>query len=257
MTKKTDGAMTQPQFYKKVVALSEKGHAGWRIKPEANYEFAKNTNAVLVTAVEFSLLAQEYPLVFINRDDAGKSIQPVAVLGLKPEQNLFLDDKAGWDAQYIPAYVRRYPFILAGDAASSDTTYTVCIDESFTGFNRQQGVALFTAEGKHSAHLEQVITFLKDFQSQSKITEQFCSHLMKLDLLEPMQANIASVDGEKFSVAGFMVISRERLKARKPLELAQLVKTDEMGLIYQHLASLDNFKKLTRRLANLQLAEAS
>jgi len=255
MAEKSDKLPQQPQFYSKVVALSDKSHADWKIKADDNYEFARKTNAVLVTAVEFPLVASEYPIVFIEQ---GGDIHPVAILGLKPEQNLFVDDKSSWDAKYIPAYVRRYPFILAGDVGKADSTYTVCIDENFSGFNRKSGERLFTDKGKHSTFLERAIAFLKDFQSQGTATSQFCSHLKKLGLLEPMQANIAaSVHGEEFSVAGFMVVSRDRLKAKKPVELAELVKTDEMGLIYHHLSSLSHFKNLTDRYASQQVAKAS
>lgn len=254
MTKDQVKAPQRPQFYKKVVALSEKEHADWRVKMDNNYEFSRQTNAVLVSAVEFAHVTHEYPIVFV---DHSGDIRPVAILGLKPQQNLYLDEKYSWDAKYIPAYVRRYPFILAGDEIKSDTTYTVCIDESFPGFNRKSGERLFTEKAEHSPYLQRAITFLKDFQAQGQATEQFCAHLKKLGLLEPMQANIASAQGEEFSVAGFMVVSRDRLKEIKPLELAELVKSDEMALIYQHLLSLGNFSKLTERYTARRMAEAS
>lgn len=249
MSSKPAEAFQQPQFYQKVVALSDKGHADWRVQAENNYKFAEQANAVLITAIEFALVASEYPIVFVEQ---GGNIQPVALLGLKPGQNLYINDKHAWDANYIPAYVRRYPFILAGDQNKVDTTYTVCIDESFAGFNRKSGEPLFAEKGKFSPYLERVIAFLKDFQAQGLATEAFCKKLKKLDLLEPMQANISSEKGEDFSVAGFMIISMDRLKARKPLEVMDLVKSDEMGLIYRHISSMSNFKKLTDRYLSSQ-----
>lgn len=244
MTEELETDVPTPQFYQKVVALSDQGHSDWRVKANNNYGFTSATNAVLITAVEFALVASEYPIVFIQQGDV---FRPVVILGLKEGQNLYLDDDKAWQSKYIPAYIRRYPFILAGDASVQDPTYTVCIDESFTGFNKKEGEALFEKDGSKSPYLERAITFLKDYQSQGIATEAFCKTVKKLDILEPMQANIASAKGEEFSVAGFWVVSRDKLKEKKPLELAELVKSDEMALIYAHLASLANFNQLVQR----------
>ena len=237
----------QPQFYQKIVALNNEGHGSWKIKSEIDYSYAANTNAVLITAIEFSLVACEYPIVFI---ESGDSIVPIAVLGLKTGENLFITADKQWDAKYIPAYVRRYPFILAGgQPKSGDPTYTVCIDEEYSGFNRDTGEPLFKAPGEHSDYLNNVISFLKDYQSQGLATERFCKQIKKMDILEPMQANFKHSKGDDLTIAGFMVVNREKLKAKKPLELAELVKSDEMALIYHHLASLNNFSNLTRHYA--------
>jgi hypothetical protein len=239
----------QPQFYKQVVALSNEGHADWKIKPINDFSYAADTNAVLVTAVEFLLVSREYPIVFI---DSGQSVIPVAVLGLKTGQNLFVTEDTTWDAKYVPAYVRRYPFILSGTKVKSgETSYTVCLDEAYPGFGKKDGEALFEKSGNQSDYLKNVVAFLKDYQSQGLATERFCKTIKKLDILEPMQANLKAVKGEDLTVAGFMVVSRDKLKSKKPLELAELIKSDEMELIYHHLASLGNFSNLTVKYGNL------
>jgi len=240
----------QPQFYKKVVALNNEGHGNWKVKSDIDYSYAVDTNAVLITAVEFLFVAREYPIVFI---ESGDSILPVAILGLKAGQNLFITPDNNWDAKYIPAYVRRYPFILSGDeSGSGDTTYTVCLDEAYQGFGREDGQPLFLESGEHSDYLENVVTFLKDYQSQGLATERFCKTVKKLDILEPMQANFKPEKGDALTVAGFMVVSRDKLKEKKPLELAELVKSDEMELIYHHLSSLSNFSSLTRKYSEIK-----
>ncbi len=237
-----------PQYYKKVVALSNKGHADWKLKAADDYSFTAGSNAVLVTAIELSLVACEYPVVFVEKSGEFK---PIAVLGLKSNQNLFLREDNSWKARYIPAYIRRYPFILSGDASATDDqnmTYTVCIDESYIGFNKDSGESLFNADGEYSAYLERAINFLKDFQSQGQVTDRFCKKLKKLDILEPMQANIASRSHKDFSLSGFWIVSNDKLKSKKPLELAELIKSDEMAFIYAHLASLSRFQSLASHL---------
>ena len=72
--------------------------------------FAGKTNSVILAGVEFSEAAKEYAIVFTQ---AGDKVVPVAMLGLRNEENLFVDDKGGWDVRCIPSFVRRYPFVLA------------------------------------------------------------------------------------------------------------------------------------------------
>ncbi len=237
-----------PQYYKKVVALSNKGHADWKIKTTDDYSFTSGSNAVLITVIEFSFIACEYPIVFV--ETSGK-FKPVAILGLKPNQNFFLCKDNSWGGKYIPAYIRRYPFILSGDMSATngqDTTYTVCIDESYTGFNKDSGESLFNSDGKYSTYLERAIKFLQGFQSEGQITDKFCKKLQRLGILEPMQANVVSKEHKDFSLSGFWVVSNDKLKGKKPLELAELVKSDEMAFIYAHLGSLSKFQSLIKCL---------
>ena len=118
-------------------------------------------------------------------------------LGLEKNKNLFVDDKGSWTADYIPAYVRRYPFILATADENKDN-FTVCIDESYPGFNTaKEGKALFDDKGEQNLILDQAVDFLKDYQSHVTLTTRFCENLSKLDILEPMQANIERATGGK------------------------------------------------------------
>jgi hypothetical protein len=234
-----------PQFYKKVVPISEKAHRDWRVRADHGYSFAATTNAVMLATIEFPPACREYPIVFVAHDG---SVRPVAVLGMKRNQNLFLKMDGSWDARYLPAYVRRYPFILAADPKRPEQ-FTICIDESFSGFNREQGESLFTAWGQQSDYLKRATGFLRDFQVQGRRTEEFCQRLTALEVLAPMQANISASSGEKFSVAGFQVVSREKLAALKPAKLAELIKSGDLELIYQHLTSLTNFQRVTDLMA--------
>jgi hypothetical protein len=234
-----------PQFYRKIAALNHQAHRDWRVSAQTNYGFASETNAVLLTTVEFPLAACEFPIVFIL---SGTRVRPVAVMGLKERQNLFVQPGGGWAGRYIPAYVRRYPFILAGEAENSGQ-FTVCVDEDFAGFNREQGESLFEADGQHSPFLKRAVTFLQDYQLQGRRTEAFCEQLQALGVLDSMQANVAPLDGGRFSLAGFLAVNRQRLKALKASKLAEMAKDDSLELLYLHLQSLTNFQRLSNQLA--------
>ncbi len=236
-----------PLFYKNVVPLNKEVHGELYIESIEGYQHTKETNSIYIAAVEFLQVSREYPIVIAKGAD--ESVFPVALLGLQQNQNLFVDAKGAWTADYIPAYVRRYPFILA-TADENNANFTVCIDESYPGFNTaKEGKPLFNDKGEQLDILNQAVDFLKDYQTHVQLTTLFCENLSKLDILEPMQANIERASGDKFSLGGFMGVNREKLKALKPAKLAELLKTDQMELIFAHLASLSNLNALMKRIA--------
>lgn len=248
-TKKNSSASAAPifpMFYKKVVPLNKEVHSELYIENIEGYQHTKETNSIYIAAVEFLQISKEYPIVFAKGPD--EKVFPVALLGLQKNKNLFVDDKGNWTAAYIPAYVRRYPFILAMPDEKAPT-FTVCIDESYPGFNTaKEGKPLFNENGDQLDMLNQAIDFLKDYQTHVQLTTLFCENLSKLDILEPMQANIERADGDKSSLGGFFGVNRDKLKALKPAQLSELVKTDQMELIFAHLASLSNINALMKRL---------
>jgi len=230
-------------FYEQATAVSSERHRNWSVE-RAGYAFSRNTNSVPLTTVEFARASRVYPVVFAGVE-GGKL--PVAVLGLKDRENLFIANDGDWEATYIPAFVRRYPFVFA--TQDEGKTFTVCIDEGFAGCNEEQrGERLFDDEGERTPYLEQVLAFLQEYQLQFQRTQAFCAKLVELDLLEPMQANIALKGGEQLALTGFEVVSRERLKALDADTLKGLLESDGLELLYMHLASLEGFAGMIDRM---------
>jgi len=237
---------TQPLFYKKIVLLNKDQHHNLYVEPVNDFKHTKNTNSLYIAAIEFIKACQEYPIVFAQTPEG--AIFPVVLLGLKGNENLFVGKKSEWLADYIPAYVRRYPFILASNESNGDN-FAVCIDESYPGFNiDKKGQKLFDKKGEESDLLKQSVAFLKEYQKHIQLTTLFCKNIKELDVLEPMQANVEMKDGEKISLGGFMGVNRTRLKELPAEKLADLVKTDQMELIYAHLTSLENINRLIKHL---------
>lgn len=243
----SNAAPIYPLFYKKVVPLNKDVHGELYLEGIEGYQHTKETNSIYIAAIEFLQISKEYPIVFAQGAD-GK-VFPVALLGVKKNENLFVDNKGNWTANYIPAYVRRYPFVLA-TPDDTESTFTVCIDESFPGFNTaKEGKPLFNEQGEQHDLLNQAVDFLRDYQSHVHLTTLFCENLSKLNILEPMQANMEFADGEKGALGGFMGVNRQKLKELKPAQLAELVKTDQLELIFAHLSSLQNLNSLMKRLS--------
>ena len=235
-------------FYNEATPVNEERHQKWSVETGSTYAFARRTNSVPLTAVEFPAAAHEYVIVFASGDNA--ETFPVVILGIEDKQNLYISDDGGWKASYIPAFVRRYPFIFASDEKGE--TFTLCIDEGFAGCNQEgRGQQLFEGKGKRSKYLDGVLAFLKEFQLQHQRTRAFCQRLKELELLEPMQANVSLKSGAKMSLAGFQVISREKLKSIPEKTIIELLKSDELELVFNHLHSLRNFGPMVDRLAGL------
>lgn len=231
----------QPLFYKRVVPLNRQQHKDLFVEAVPGFGFARATNCVYVAAVEFTPAAREYPIVFAPGEDG--NVLPVALLGIRNNQNLFVAQDGAWKAKYIPAYVRRYPFILATD--DSGGRFTVCIDESYPGFNTaREGERLIADDGEDGPLLKRSVEFLKDYQQHVVRTGAFCKTIRALDLLEPVQANIAMKSGDRFALTGFLCVSKARLKALGDADLAMLVRQDYLELIYLHLQSLTNMDGL-------------
>ena len=236
---------SQMLIYESAVPVSSARHGQWSVEVGADYTFSKNVNSVPLMAVEFPNAASEYAIVFAG---AGENIVPAVILGMRAEENLYLTEQSNWKAKYIPAFVRRYPFVFAN--SEDGKTYTLCIDESFRGFNQgARGQRLFSDEGKPSPYVENVLKFLEQYQIEQRRTQALCKKLQELNLLEPMQAQFKFGSGEQRSLTGFMAVSRDRIKTLGADVLVDLVKTDQLELIYLHLQSLRNFSAMTERMA--------
>lgn len=235
---------TQLLIYETAVPVSSGRHGKAAIEAGKGYGFARRINSVPLTAVEFPLAAAEYAIVFAQN---GSEVVPVVILGARSGENLYVRDDDSWTAQYIPAFIRRYPFVFA--ARDDGRTFTLCVDEAFQGLNfAGRGQPLFTAEGKQTPYVDNVLKFLQEYRAQFTRTQAFCQKLAELQLLEPMQAQFTLASGQKMSLTGFHAVDRKRLKALPPEALAQLAATDELELVFLHLQSMRNFASVKDKL---------
>ncbi|MBS2034616.1 SapC family protein [bacterium] len=235
-------------IYEKAVALSKEKHSKWSVEVGDSFAFAAQVNSVPLMAAEFGAAAADYSIVFVRGED--ETYVPTVVLGLQQNQNVFVDDQQHWTASYIPAFVRRYPFVFA--LSEDKKTFTLCIDEAFAGFNQSnRGQKLFEKNGEPSKYVGDLLRFLQDFESEFVKTRSFTANLDELELLEPMHAQISSQTGEKTTLTGFYCVNREKLRNLSGKSLARLSATGELELAYLHLFSLKNFQELQRRSAQL------
>jgi SapC len=236
---------TQLKIYETTVPVSHAQHGDWSLEVGSDYAFCRNLNSVPLMVSEFASAALEYAIVFGGTGDV---VLPAAVLGVRTDENLYVTKQGRWQAKYIPAFVRRYPFVFS--SGDEGKTFTLCIDETFPGFNQGgRGEALFGNDGKPTPYVENVLKFLQQYQFQFHRTEAFCKKLKDLNLIDPMQAQINLGSGERMALRGFSVVDRARLKTLSANVLAELTRSDELELIYAHLVSMRNFATVKDRLA--------
>lgn len=237
-------------MYERVVPLDREQHRQLRIhQGPSRLAFARETNSMLMAAAELPLAALDYPCVFVP---AGDTHSLVAIVGLRDKENLMIDAAGNWaEEHYVPAFVRRYPFVLAEQPGSEQMT--LCIDEAFDGIDQAQGEALFDANGQDTAYLKQLQQFLLSFHQDMVSTGRFAKRLAELDLLVERSID-CHIQGEKLTLNGFKVVDENKLRALPPDTVQELFGSGALGWVHAHLLSLNNVNKLGNRLGQRLLA---
>jgi hypothetical protein len=236
-------------FYERAVALNRERHQKLRMEPAAgHFAFAARTNAVLLASTEMAEAARDYPIVFLGPEGGPYAL--AALVGLRNDENLLVDKEGRWDAgTYIPAFARRYPFVLAeGDDKS---VLTVCVDETYSGLNEQRGEALFDEDGKESPYLKRVLDFLRAFHADMTRTRDFASRLHELGLLASKVITIEQQregKAERQQLEGLWVVDEEKLRGIDDARIVEVFRNGYMGWVYAHLLSLGNVRRLAARL---------
>lgn len=237
--------MKQLLIYNDVIPVSKDRHAKYSYKPTGNYEFARQTNSVPLVAAEFAMAAMHYAIVF---GQAADGVVPAAVLGVRDSENVFVGADGVWNASYIPAFVRRHPFVFGSDEKAE--MLTLMVDESCAGFNTSgKGEMLFDAEGEQTTFVKNVMAFLGEYQGQTLATNNFTKLLTDLDLLDPAEAHLPLPSDPERRLRGFLIVSRDKLKALPAEKLAELHANGALELIYIHLFSMNNLSRLQEKMS--------
>jgi hypothetical protein len=229
-------------FYSNIKPLSSVDHSGLFLRDDTGYAFAGKVNAVPLTTVEFTKAAAEYVIVFAGQKN---EMTPYAVLGIRDNQNSYVDDNGKFNASYIPAFIRRYPFVFT--TYDEGKNFTLCIDTDSSALNKDgTGYRLFESDGKQSEYLSRVVEFMTEYQRQFNRTRSFCQKLKELDLLKPFSAQVEIKGTQPQTLTGFYAISRDRLKELSDAQIRSLIQNDELELIYNHIQSMVNFDRYAR-----------
>ncbi|HWH75682.1 MAG TPA: SapC family protein [Methylibium sp.] len=243
--------MSLTALYRQPVLLDRQLHRGKRLRRLEHFGVAAQLNAGLVAVGEFPEVAKEFVIGFVpmsEKDGQGRAeVGPVALFGLRPDENLFVRPDGSWDARYVPAFLRRYPLACTRSADGSE--FSLLVDEAWEGFNDREGEALFDAEGRATPFLEGLAQLLDAFEQDLLRTRQLCRRIVDLDLLKPVQIDVTLPDGQKLNAGGVQMIDEDKLKALPEATTAELLRNGMLGLLYAQLISAGNVRRLSERLA--------
>jgi hypothetical protein len=201
-----------PLFFKEPVALMEGDKRSSYVTLPKSFKFATKTKFVPLAVTEFEMACRSYPIVF----SSGETVAPVYIVGLQAEKDLFLDEGCAWISNtYVPAYVRKHPFIF--HQSEGEDLLTLCVDSEFLG-DSDTGLAVFK-DNIPNAEISEALDFCKNFHAAWQKTESFVSLLCDNDLLFEKRADVEVPTGPKFSLSGFSLIDRDKFE--------KLIDTDE------------------------------
>ena len=226
-------------IYEKLAVFNRDVYRKHKVKAASNPAFT-DTQTLPLLAVEFVEAAKEYPIVFVKSKPNDEELMPMVLLGLQNAENLFVGSDGIWSSRYIPAFVRRYPFMLA---KAGDDQLVLCVDENFDGINLEDGVAFFDGD-QETDYLKNLIQFVTSFHNDSLLTGKFTETLRTLELLEEKSLKAELKDGREFMINGFYVENEEKLRALSSKQVHELFSSGELAWVYAHLMSLSNLKRL-------------
>jgi hypothetical protein len=239
-----------PLFYNDLMPLNTRDHAGWRAGSLENAAYLAATHAIPLTSDEFVDAQRDFPIVFT----AGDNPLPIALFGLNEGVNTFVGaDMKITDPVYLPAYARRYPFILAKLQPGNDDM-SLCFDPSAGLLGKtEEGIALFDAAGAPTEYTQNVLDFCRRFEEAGQRTKLFMEELAKLDILMDGEIAITRNDmpDKPFIYRGFRMVDENKLREVPAATLHELAKNGMLMLIYAHLFSLN----LMRVIFERQLAQ--
>ena len=230
-------------FYRNPIVLNREVHRNLKVRGVASFSYAAGTNSVPLAGNEFAAAARQLPILFVP--DARRQPSPIALLGLRRDENLFVEADGRWSGNYIPAFVRRYPYVLVENEPDD---FKVGIDETYPGFNTVEGDPMFMEDGTEAPALKRAIEFLNAYRIEATRTQDFVAQLQRLDLLIPRVINVVLKNGSKFALDGFSVIDEARLVKLDDKEAGNLLRNGYLGWIYMHLLSIHNIADLSSRL---------
>jgi hypothetical protein len=233
-------------FYERPIALNRERHQSLKLAvvPD-HFRFAARTNAVPIMSTEFAEAARDYPIVFVGEE--GGSFSVAALVGVRDRENLMIDAAGQWaPGTYLPAFARRYPFVLATTGTAD--TLTVCIDEVYPGLGVSSGEALFQADGQETPYLRRMLEFLQAFHGEAQRTADFANRLKALGLLVPKVIHVDRKGQPQQSLRGLWIVDTARLRGIDDARVVELFRSGALAWIEAHLLSLGNLARLVARL---------
>ncbi len=233
--------------------LNNVDHKDIKVRTGYSSAYGDNLMFCMIFPFEFRSVQSCYPILF-SKSATDQPLMPVALFGFESGENLFLSD-AGWDAPYIPAMIRRQPFMIGFQQSeanpSSESQRVMSIDTDNPRVNTEEGEALFYAHGGRTEYLQNSAALLESIYEGNEHRQAFVRALENLDLLESISMDITLADGSKNQLLGFYGLNEEKVQALDGDVLGMLSRQGFLMPLFMVLASLSNMGALIQRKSRL------
>lgn len=225
--------------------LDNINHKDIKVITDFNANFSEQSNSALIFPNEIKDAQRDYPILLIKNPETGQ-FQSAVLLGLVANENLFINN--GWQASYVPAIINRGPFTIGFEEQEENgqkiKQAKVAIDTSSPRVNKENGEAVFMADGQASPYLNQINQHLKTLHEGAELNNQMFTAFLKHDLIEPITLNIELNSGEKITIAGNYTLNEDKLAKLSGEALDELHSTGFLRVAYFITSSLGNVQRL-------------
>jgi len=235
-----------PLLYNDLMPLNTRDHSKFKSKPMDSAEWLSKHHAIPLTVDEFVQAQRDFPIVF----SSGENPLPLALMGLNEGVNTFVDkDGKINDPVYLPAYIRRYPFLLAKLNQETEDL-SLCFDPTagIVG-DFKEGEALFDDSGATTQATKNILDFCEKFEESGLRTKAFVDQIKEAGLLMDGEISIERTEfpGKPYIYRGFQMVNQEKLQEVPAAKLEEWNKNGLMALIFAHLFSLDLMRTIFGR----------
>ena len=225
-----------PLLYRGLEPLTRQLHGQQKVRRIDTIAGIDAAHAVPLTVDEFMLAGRFFPIIF----SAGEDPVPLALMGLHEGANTFFNDSGKLidPNVYVPAYLRRYPFMLARLTEATDQL-SLCFDPTANAVGDfDDGDLLFDGENP-SAATNEILGFCEQFEQAGQRTAAFMTDLKGMGLLMEGEVAIQPEGSEQpFVYRGFQMIDEAKFRELRGDELRKMNQNGMLGLVMAHLFSL-------------------
>lgn len=237
--------------------LNNVDHKDLKVVTRYSAELGHDVHAVVTFPTEYGDVQREYPIFFHRNEDSGE-FQSVALLGLEPGENLFLDT-GGWNASYVPGVFAKGPFLIGFQEQEVEGEVrrepVIHVDLDDPRVNETEGESLFLEHGGNTPYLQHIAGILQGIQAGMATTKPMLAAFEAHGLIEPVNVEIDVHGDVKYELKGYHTISEEKLRALSGDALEQLNRAGFLHGAFMVLSSLHNVGKLIEMKRRRALAQ--
>jgi hypothetical protein len=214
--------------------ITKQTHANKHWQKFTSYHFAANTRIAPIVAAELGQAVRTLPMVFIKQ---GEHFILCALMGLEPDQNLYIAPDGRWLGGYVPAAFRGYPFSLQNNTLHIDEGSGLVSEDT-------SGQALFDTTGELTKPVQEVLNFLQQIEQNRTVTDRAVAALAGAGCITPWDLTL-----QDHKVDGCHRIDETRLNTLPDKDFLALRRAGSLMIAYGQVLSMTNVQIFGRLAA--------